>query len=226
MLASLALDYSALSILEFVRFAVTPVDFFLTDTRWPPIRSAPGAFLLNVIGRSPFARVKSRCSRARSFSISPEPSLTAFIRSKGLKSYKTCDLFKPDVDLRIDICNIELPDQSFDLVLCLHVLEHVPDDRKAMSELRRILRPSGMAIIMVPLEEGLDETYENPSIVSEADRLIHFGQEDHVRYYGRDLRDRLRGAGFSIREWVSKEPYVLKHGLKRGERIFLCTRVE
>ena len=127
----------------------------------------------------------------------PEPSLTAFIRSKGVKSYKTCDLFKTDVDLRIDICNIALPDQSFDLVLCLHVLEHVPDDRKAMSELRRILRPSGMAIIMVPLEEGLDETYENPSVVSAADRLIHFGQEDHARYYGRDLRDRLREAGFS-----------------------------
>jgi SAM-dependent methyltransferase len=156
----------------------------------------------------------------------PEPSLTAFIRSKGLKSYKTCDLFKPNVDLRIDICDIALPDQSFDAVLCLHVLEHVPDDRKAMSELRRILRPSGMAIIMVPMEEGLDETYENPSIVSEADRLIHFGQEDHVRYYGRDFRDRLRGAAFSIREWVSKEPYVLKHGLRRGERVFLCTRVE
>jgi SAM-dependent methyltransferase len=155
----------------------------------------------------------------------PEPSLTAFIRGKGLKSYKTCDLFKPNVDLRIDICAIALPDQSFDAVLCLHVLEHVPDDRKAMSELRRILRQSGMAIIMVPMEEG-HETYENPSIVTEADRLIHFGQEDHVRYYGRDFRDRLRAAGFSIREWVSKEPYVLKHGLRRGERVFLCTRVE
>ena len=95
-----------------------------------------------------------------------------------------------------------------------------------MSELRRILRPSGTAIIMVPMEDGLDETYENPSIVSKADRLIHFGQEDHVRYYRRDIRDRLREAGFSIREWVSKEPYVLKHGLKRGERVFLCTRVD
>jgi SAM-dependent methyltransferase len=156
----------------------------------------------------------------------PEPSLTAFIRGKGVKNYKTCDLFKPDVDYRIDICAIDLPDQSFDVVLCLHVLEHVPDDRKAMSELRRILRPSGIAIIMVPMEEGLDETYENPAIVSEADRLIHFGQEDHVRYYGRDLRDRLRGAKFSIREWVSKEPYVLKHGLRRGERVFLCARIE
>jgi hypothetical protein len=156
----------------------------------------------------------------------PEPSLTKYIRKKGVKSYKTCDLFKPDVDLRIDICNIDLPDHSFDLVLCLHVLEHVPDDRKAMAELRRILRPGGMAVIMVPLEEGLDETYENPSIVSEADRLIHFGQEDHLRTYGRDLRDRLREAKFSLREWVSREPYVLKHGLRRGERVFLCSRIE
>ena len=156
----------------------------------------------------------------------PEPGLTAFIRQKGVRSYKTCDLFKPDVDFRIDICAIDLPDQSFDVVLCVHVLEHVPDDRKAMAELRRILRPSGIAIVMVPIEEGVDETYENPSIVSPGDRLIHFGQETHVRYYGRDLRDRLRGAGFSIHEWVSKEPYVLKHGLRRGERVFLCTRVE
>lgn len=158
--------------------------------------------------------------------LAPEASLTTFIRSKGVQSYKTGDLFRPDVDYRVDVCAIDLPDQSFDVVLSLHVLEHVADDRKAMSELRRILRPSGTAIIMVPMEEGLDETYENPSIVSKADRLIHFGQEDHVRYYGRDIRDRLREAGFSIREWVSKEPYVLKHGLKRGERVFLCTRVD
>ena len=67
------------------------------------------------------------------------------------------------------------------------------------------MRPSGMAIIMVPMEEDLTRP-QNPSIVSEADRLIHFGQEDHVRYYGRDLRDRLRQAKFSIREWVPREP--------------------
>ena len=76
----------------------------------------------------------------------------------------------------------------------------------------------------MPIEERLDETYENPSIVSEADRLTYFGQEDHVRYYGRDLRDRLREAEFSIREWVSREPCVLERG--RWGRVLLCTRVE
>src|SRR4051812_11231998 len=70
-------------------------------------------------------------------------------------------------------------------------------------------------IIMVPIEEGLDDRVRS--------RPAHFGQEDHVRSYGRDLRDRLREAEFSIREWVSREPYVLKHGLRRGERVFLCT---
>ena len=154
----------------------------------------------------------------------PEPGIAAFIRKRNPKSYQTGDLLKPDVDHQLDLQNISLPDKSFDVVICSHVLEHVPDDRKAMSELLRILRPGGLAVVMVPIEEGMDETYENPSVISNGDRLIHFGQEDHVRYYGRDLRDRLREAGFALREWVAKEPFVLKNGLRRGERVFLCTR--
>lgn len=156
----------------------------------------------------------------------PEPSMTGLINKQGPKSYKTADLFKPNVDMKIDMQAMAIPDQTFDVVVCLHVLEHVPEDRKAMSELRRILRPGGTAVLMVPIEEGLDDTYENPSITSEADRLIHFGQEDHCRTYGRDFRDRLKGAGFAIREWVAKEPFVLKHGLRRGERVFICNRVD
>lgn len=156
----------------------------------------------------------------------PEPSIADFIRKQGPKSYKTGDLFKPNVDYKLDLQNIALPDQSFDIVICSHVLEHVPDDRRAMSELRRVLRPGGVAVIMVPLEEGLDETYEDPSIDTDAGRLIHFGQEDHVRLYGRDFRDRLRSAGFSLNEWVAKSPYVLNNGLRQGERVFFCTRVD
>lgn len=156
----------------------------------------------------------------------PEPGIRAFIKEQAPRSYKTCDLHKTDVDYRIDLQEISLPDHSFDVVICSHVLEHVPDDRKAMTEIRRVLRPSGLAIIMVPIEEGWDQTYENPGIVSEAERLIHFGHEYHVRIYGRDLRDRFRAAQYSLREWVSTEPDVRKHGLRRGERIFLCTRVD
>ncbi|MGA2795001.1 MAG: methyltransferase domain-containing protein [Roseiarcus sp.] len=155
----------------------------------------------------------------------PEPGVKKLVLGRSPKSYRTCDLYAKNVDLRINVEAIDLPDALVDLILCLHVLEHV-DDRKAMPELRRILRPSGTAIVMVPVEEGLDETYENPDILSRADRLLHFGQEDHVRYYGRDIRDRLRAAGFSVSEWTSREPDVTRHGLKRGEKIFICKRIE
>ncbi len=153
----------------------------------------------------------------------PEPGLAKLILRRSPKSYRTCDLFAENVDLKINIEGIDLPDASVELVLCLHVLEHV-DDKKAMPELYRILRSSGVAIVMVPVEEGLDETYENPNIKSRGDRLLHFGQEDHVRYYGRDVRDRLRAVGFSVSEWTSREPQVSRHGLKRGEKIFICAK--
>lgn len=154
----------------------------------------------------------------------PEIGLGAFIRSRSPKSYRTCDGFAADVDLRIDIMAIDLPDECFDLVLCLHVLEHVDDDRKAMAEVHRILRPWGHFIVMVPIEEGWDVTYENPKIVSPRERLLHFGQEDHVRFYGRDIRDRLAAAGFLVSEWTAREPEVARHGLKRGEKIFFCQK--
>ena len=153
----------------------------------------------------------------------PEPGFQKLVRSRLPKSYKTCDLFAENVDLKINIEKIALPDQSFDLILCLHVLEHV-DDKKAMPELFRILRPGGTCIVMVPLEEGWDKTYENPAVTSRSDRLLHFGQEDHVRYYGRDLSDRLAAAGFDVSNATSVEPDVLNHGLKRGEKIFFCKR--
>lgn len=154
----------------------------------------------------------------------PEPGISAFVTNQRPRSYKTADFMKPNVDLKLDLQAIDLPDRSFDLVICCHVLEHVPDDRKALRELRRILRPQGFVLLMVPIVEGAEQTYENPSIVSEADRLIHFGQEDHLRWYGRDLRDRIRDAGFSLREWESRDPHVLRNGLRRGERVFICAR--
>ena len=153
----------------------------------------------------------------------PEEGMKNLIRNRLPKSYRTCDLYAKNVDLRVNIEAIELHDCSVDIVICLHVLEHV-DDRKAIPELRRILRPSGIAVVMVPVEEGLEETYENSLIVAPRERLLHFGHEAHVRCYGRDIRERLRAAGFSVTEWTSREPHVSRHGLKRGEKIFICQR--
>ncbi len=132
----------------------------------------------------------------------PEPGLTAFIRGKGVRSYKTCDMLMAMSTFASTSARSIFPISPLTLAVlyAFDVLEHVPDDRKAMAELRRILRPSGMAVVMVPMEEGLDETYEFLLIISPGDRLIHFGQEDHVRYYGRDIRDRLRDAKVSICE--------------------------
>jgi ubiquinone/menaquinone biosynthesis C-methylase UbiE len=96
-----------------------------------------------------------------------------------------------------DITKIPAKDNSFDLIICYHILEHVIDDVKAMSELHRILKPNGTVLIQTPFKEG--EIYEDYSITSEAERLLHFGQEDHVRIYSVEgLKKRLESVGFSV----------------------------
>jgi SAM-dependent methyltransferase len=114
---------------------------------------------------------------------------------KGLR-YVTADLAQPGVDLALDVTAIELPDASFDAILCSHVLEHVDDDRAAMAELRRITAPGGWCAVMVPLDLGRERTYEDPSITAPDDRKRAFWQHDHVRLYAADIGERLRDAGF------------------------------
>jgi SAM-dependent methyltransferase len=118
-------------------------------------------------------------------------------RIAGLR-YVTADLHQPDVDLHIDITALDLADASFDAVICSHVLEHVTDDAAAMRELRRITAPRGWCLVMVPLDLSREGTYEDPSIVSPADRERAFWQRDHVRLYAPDIGVRLAGAGFEV----------------------------
>lgn len=99
---------------------------------------------------------------------------------------------------RLDVTAIDFPNDSFDLIVINHVLEHVPDDRRAIDELRRVLRPTGVAIMQHPRDETMAATYEDSSITAKADRRQHFGQADHVRVYGRDFFDRLRAGGFNV----------------------------
>jgi SAM-dependent methyltransferase len=126
-------------------------------------------------------------------------------------------------DLKLNIEKIALPDSSFDVVICSHVLEHV-NDLSALAELYRILRQNGLAILMVPLIEGWMHTYEDDGIHSEADREIHFGQFDHVRYYGSDFRTRVLSAGFLLDEYYRGGADSVRFGLYRGERIFLANK--
>ena len=114
--------------------------------------------------------------------------------------YVTADLESPLADLHFDIQRIPLPDASFDAVICNHILEHVADDRAALRELHRILRPGGWGIVLSPVDRARAETFEDDSITDPAERTRLFGQYDHRRVFGRDYPDRLRSAGFEAEE--------------------------
>ena len=154
----------------------------------------------------------------------PEPVLRERLSAELPGQYRSADLFEEEADLKLDIEAIELPDASVGTVIANHVLEHV-DDRKAFAELRRVLVPGGLLICAVPIIEGWPTTYEDPSITAPEEREIHFGQSDHVRYYGRDFRDRPLEAGFELVEEVVGSPQAcIEFGLLRGEVFFVFRR--
>lgn len=111
--------------------------------------------------------------------------------------YITADLESPLADLHFDVQQIPLADNSIDVVLCNHILEHVTDDRQALRELHRILRPGGWGIVLSPVEQDYEQTYEDDTITDTAERTRIFGQYDHRRIYGADYTDRLRSVGFT-----------------------------
>lgn len=152
----------------------------------------------------------------------PEERLRAFFRG-ATQRYQSADFAPNLADLTLDIENIDLEDDSVDLIVCSHVLEHV-DDAKALSEMRRILRPHGSIAILVPIVEGWENTYENASATSDSDRSRHFGQSDHVRMYGSDFRKRVLDADFLLSEFTAVEPDVLRYSLHRGEKVFSATQ--
>lgn len=137
----------------------------------------------------------------------PSQPLSTFIRrsieSSGKNiNYRTADLLTENVDDRVDITNLQTyASNHFDFFICSHVLEHVPDDRKALRELHRILKPGGQAILMVPIILSIDHIDEDPEVSDEAERWRRFGQFDHVRLYSkRGFIERVREAGFAVRE--------------------------
>jgi len=152
----------------------------------------------------------------------PEKAIRAIIEPHT-GSYRSADIVEGLADLTLNIEALSLPDASFDSVICSHVLEHV-NDSLALAEIYRVVRPGGFALFMTPIVEGWDKTYENPAIQSIRDRILHFGQGNHVRFYGADFRARIRAAGFTLSEFTSEEPLVSRHSLWRGEKIFVAAR--
>jgi len=152
----------------------------------------------------------------------PEPAVQAFVRSRVSK-YVTTDIIGSHVDLNLNIEKIALPDASYDVIVCSHVLEHV-DDYFALAEMYRVLRPGGSLYVMAPVIEGWERTYENDAIDTPHLREIYFGQIDHVRFYGSDIRKRIADAGFEFSEFTAEGAIVVDHGLWRGEKIFVCLK--
>ena len=150
-----------------------------------------------------------------------EPWVRTELEARGA-AYQTADI-NDKFELRLDITAIDLPDASIDMIVANHVLEHV-DDARAFAEMHRVLAPGGQAVITVPMIEGFDNTYENPAHDTPEARLLHYGDADHLRWYGRDLRDRMAAPGFAVTEFTALEPDAATFALHRGEKIFTGTK--
>ena len=149
----------------------------------------------------------------------PEKILEAKFR-KRFNNYITADLYA-EADLVLNLENINVEDEQYDVIIANHVLEHV-DDKKASSELSRILKKGGVLVCQVPIVEGWNTTYENDAINTNDERWLHFGQGDHVRFYGADFRKRICAGGFKlIKECTSEGSDVIRYGLSRGEKVFV-----
>ena len=160
--------------------------------------------------------------------VAPEPEFEKIFSKAAGSGYLTVDLNPEGVMERMDITDIHYPEDSFDIIYCSHVLEHVPDDCKAIREFFRVLRPSGWAVLNVPVTA--DVTYEDPSITDPDERLRLFGHPDHVREYGPDYIDRLEDAGFIVTvsspESVLSPAEIERQGLTNGAagEIYYCKK--
>ena len=156
----------------------------------------------------------------------PETIFTEKFKQMPEVDYLSADLNSPHAMVKMDITDIDWPDSSFDIIYCSHVLEHVPDDHKAMSELFRTLKPGGWALIQVPISK--DGTLEDPSVTDPVERERLFWQDDHVRLYGLDIEERLKKAGFDVEVVFGKqlvEPDRMElMKFDPGEPLFHCKK--
>jgi len=167
-------------------------------------------------------------SPKRVLHIAPEYCfIKPFKKLKNL-DYITADLISPWADVKLDVQNIPFPDSNFDVVICNHVLEHVDDDRKAMSELHRVMKPGGFGIFQVPLDSAIDVTLEDKNINTPELREKHYKQRDHLRLYGKDYGKRLREVGFEVTEdnYVQTLPadLVERYALPKEEILYICRK--
>lgn len=162
----------------------------------------------------------------RMLHIAPEPRLAAHLAAQPNIEYTSADLASPHAMEHFDITEIPYPDATFSAIVCCHVLEHVPDDARAMRELRRVLRPGGWAVLDTPVHHDRAVTDEDPSVTDPEERRRRFGQPDHVRVYGRDFAARLADAGFLVHRFkIAKRlgDEAERYGLHKSEGVTIGT---
>ena len=129
---------------------------------------------------------------------------------------------------QMDLTALPYADRSFDAIVANHVLEHVPDDKRALSELRRVLHPGGFAVLQVPIARRLERTLEDVPVYTDAERERVYGQRDHVRLYGLDYPERLAHAGFAVREYTGHvaqgDDFIARWSLNPREVVYVATR--
>jgi predicted SAM-dependent methyltransferase len=162
--------------------------------------------------------------------IAPEQCFYKLFRKMKNLDYTTADLNSPIADVHMDLHHAPFKDNTFDVILCNHVLEHVEDDRQCMRELFRIMAPGGWGIFQVPQDTSREKTYEDKSIVTPEAREEAFWQKDHVRLFGLDYKNRLEEAGFNVTadayiDTFTKEQ-IDRYRLPAGELIYMCRKPE
>jgi len=138
--------------------------------------------------------------KLKTLHIAPEQCFLDIFRKQKNLEYTTSDLESPIADVKADICNLPFKDNTFDVIFCNHVLEHITDDTKAMQELFRVMKKGGFGIFQIPQDLSRETTFEDNSITDRKERAKIFGQYDHVRVYGKDYFNKLRSIGFKVDE--------------------------
>ena len=158
------------------------------------------------------------------------PEQAFYKRFKKLRNiqYDTIDINSPLAKIKADICDLPIKENTYDFILCNHVLEHVLDDNKAMSELYRVLKKGGTGIFQVPIDMKREKTFQDDSITDKLERNKIFGQYDHVRVYGKDYFNKLEDTGFKVQQVDYSKKFsdkeILKFSIIRGEIIPVCTK--
>lgn len=160
--------------------------------------------------------------------VAPEENLQRMFKRSSNIDYLSADLDPSKAMVKVDITDIHYEDNTFDVIICNHVLEHVPDDKRAMEEIYRVLKLGGWAILQVPISMALETTFEDPTAPTPQERERLFGQEDHVRIYGKDYNRRLESAGFFVELFDPVQEFgrvtVFREALLRRERIYVCRK--